>query len=282
MDKMKNFFVSIRKTVTSAAFPLCAVMVVVLMFTSDIYYDYGSNAYYSVFRALTDFTREELTAEFEFCSVNVIKNAQGAWFRLFAPIVAGFCFVPTICSEREEKAARFQIFRTSKLNYHISQFFSGVISGGLAVALGFAIFAAAAAMLFPSADQMAQSSTLMMQQTPLNLPLMVLQQFLFGAFWSIPAMLLTSIFNNKYIILCIPFFLKYGLTQLGQKLSDAVLGAEQIDIDMMNLVNAANPDGILMVYDGTRLMVWLIFGTLAALMFAAFIIISRKRVDCGG
>lgn len=279
---MRNFFVSIRKTVTSAVFPMCAVMVVVLMFTSDIYYDYGSNAYYSVFRALTDFTREELTAEFEFCSVNVIKNAQGAWFRLFAPIVAGFCFVPTICSEREEKAARFQIFRTNKLNYHISQFLAGVVSGGLAIALGFVIFAAAAAVLFPGADKMSQSAALMIQQAPLNLPLMVLREFLFGAFWSIPAMLLTSIFNNKYIILCIPFFLKYGLTQLSQKLTDNLLNSEQIDIDMMNLVNATNPDGILWVYDGTRLMVWLVFGTLAALMFAAFIIISGKRVDCGG
>lgn len=266
---------------TSAAFPLCAVMVVALMFTSDIYYDYDSNAYYSVFRALTDFTYEQLTAEFEFCSVNVIKNAQGTWCRLFAPIAAGFCFVPTICSEREEKAARFQIFRTGKLNYHISQFLSGVVSGGLAITLGFVIFALAATILFPGTEQMSQSAVLMTQQTPLNLPLMVLQQFLFGAFWSIPAMLLTSIFNNKYVILCIPFFLKYGLTQLSQELSDVVFSAEQIDIDMMNLVNAANPDGILMIYDGTRLMVWLIFGTLAALMFAAFIIISRKRVDCG-
>lgn len=278
---MRNFFVSFRKNAASLGFLLCVAMTVLLLFAAEVYYDFDTQTRYSVFRALTDFTAEERAANYELCSHMVVQNARSGWFSLFAPIIAAFCFVPTICSEREEKASRFQIFRTTKLNFGVSQFFSGVVSGGAAISLGYIIFAVFVMILFPNIDEISGFSAEILQETAFNLPLLTLKVFLFGAFWSIPAMLLTSVLNNKYLIMCIPFFLKYGLKQLHQKISQDAFSAVNTDKNAITLANAINPDGILWVYDETRLVTWLVFGISAALMFAAFIIINRKRVDCG-
>mgnify|MGYP004472210083 FL=1 len=278
---MRNFFVSFRKNAASPGFLLCVAMTVLLLFAAEVYYDFGTQTHYSVFRALTYLTPDERAANYELCSQMVIKNAYSGWFSLFAPIIAVFCFVPTLCTERGEKAVRFQIFRTTRLKYSLSQFFSGVISGGAAISLGYIIFAALVMGLFPDIGEMSEFAADVLLETTFDLPYQILKMFLFGAFWSIPAMLLTSVLNNKYLIMCIPFFLKYGLKQLHQKISQDAFSAANTDKNAIALANAINPDGILWVYDETRLVTWLVFGISAALMFAAFIIINRKRVDCG-
>ena len=278
---MRNFFVSFRKNTASPGFLLCVAMTVLLLFAAEVYYDFDTQTRYSVFRALTYLTPDEHAANYELCSQMVVQNACSGWFSLFAPIIAAFCFVPTVCTERGEKAVRFQIFRTTRLKYSLSQFFSGVISGGAAISLGYIIFAALVMGLFPDIGEMSEFAADVLLETTFDLPYQILKMFLFGAFWSIPAMLLTSVLNNKYLIMCIPFFLKYGLKQLHQKISQDAFSAVNTDKNAIALANAINPDGILWVYDETRLVIWLVFGISAALMFAAFIIINRKRVDCG-
>lgn len=278
---MRNFFVSFRKNAASPGFLLCVAMTVLLLFAAEVYYDFGTQTRYSVFRALTYLTPDEHAANYELCSQMVVQSACSGWFSLFAPIIAAFCFVPTVCTERGEKAVRFQIFRTTRLKYSLSQFFSGVISGGAAISLGYIIFAALVMGLFPDIGEMSEFAADVLLETTFDLPYQILKMFLFGAFWSIPAMFLTSVLNNKYLIMCIPFFLKYGLKQLHQKISQDAFSAVNTDKNAIALANAINPDGILWVYDETRLVIWLVFGISAALMFAAFIIINRKRVDCG-
>ena len=278
---MRNFFVSFRKNAASPGFLLCVAMTVLLLFAAEVYYDFDTQTRYSVFRALTYLTPDEHAANYELCSQMVVQNACSGWFSLFAPIIAAFCFVPTVCTERGEKAVRFQIFRTTRLKYSLSQFFFGVISGGAAISLGYIIFAALVMGLFPDIGEMSEFAADVLLETTFDLPYQILKMFLFGAFWSIPAMFLTSVLNNKYLIMCIPFFLKYGLKQLHQKISQDAFSAVSSDKNAIALANAINPDGILWVYDETRLVTWLVFGISAALMFAAFIIINRKRVDCG-
>lgn len=278
---MRNFFVSFRKNTASPGFLLCVAMTVLLLFAAEVYYDFDTQTRYSVFRALTYLTPDEHAANYELCSQMVVQNACSGWFSLFAPIIAAFCFVPTVCTERGEKAVRFQIFRTTRLKYSLSQFFSGVISGGAAISLGYIIFTALVMGLFPDIGEMSEFAADVLLETTFDLPYQILKMFLFGAFWSIPAMFLTSVLNNKYLIMCIPFFLKYGLKQFHQKISQDAFSAVSPDKNAIALANAINPDGILWVYDETRLVTWLVFGISAALMFAAFIIINRKRVDCG-
>lgn len=276
---MRSFLVSLRKNVTSLGFWLCVGMTILLLFAAEVYFDFGTQTRYSVFRAHTDIPRSELANHFELCSTTVVQNARGGWFTLFAPIIAAFCFVPTMCSEHEQNAVRFQIFRTTKLNYHISQFLSGVISGGLAMALGYIIFAGAAFALFPSVSEM--NCAEMLQDTNFNLFELTLGVWLFGAFWSVPAMFLTSVLRNKYIILCIPFFVKYGLNQTYQKVFQDAVSPEKFDKNLLEIANIINPNGLLWINDSNRLSVSLLFGISTVVLFCAYLVINQKRGDCG-
>ncbi len=276
---MRSFIVTFRKNVTSLGFWLCVGMTVLLLFAAEVYFDYSTQTRYSVFRALTDFSREELVNHSELCSTTVVQNARGVWFTLFAPIISAFCFVPTMCIQREQNAVRFQIFRTTKLKYNISQFLSGVISGGLAMSLGYIIFAAAAFALFPGVSEM--NSAEMLQDANFNLFGLTLGVWLFGAFWSIPAMFLTSFLQNKYIILCIPFFIKYGLNQTYEKVFQDAVSPEKFDKNLLEIANLINPNGLLWINDSNRLSVILMFGISAVLLFCAYLVIEQKRGDCG-
>lgn len=278
---MRNLFVSFKKIITSRGFWLCVGMTVLLLFSAEVYTDYDTQDRYSVFRALTSLSREELCAEQELCGIMVIQNARGGWFTLFAPIITAFCFVPTMCAEREENAVRFQIFRTAKLKYSITKFLSGIISGGLAMALGYVIFSGAAMLLFPNVSEMTDSAKQMLGDITLDFPRLVVTTWLFGAFWSVPLMFLTSVLRNKYLVMCIPFFLKYGLTQSHHKILENTFSAEEIDEKMMKLANFIDPDGLLWINDSTRLNVISLFGIVSVLFFAAYIIIMQKRGDCG-
>lgn len=278
---MRSFYLQLKRIVTSPEFWCCILFTLILLFFAQIFLDSNTEDRYSVTRVLIEFSKEEMTFNYEMCNTMILQNACSGWFSLFAPIIAAFCFVPTVCTERVEKAVRFQIFRTTRLKYSLSQFFSGVISGGVAISLGYIIFAALVMGLFPDIGEMSEFAADVLLETTFDLPYQILKMFLFGAFWSIPAMFLTSVLNNKYLIMCIPFFLKYGLKQLHQKISQDAFSAVSSDKNAIALANAINPDGILWVYDETRLVTWLVFGISAALMFAAFIIINRRRVDCG-
>lgn len=276
---MRSFFVSFQKNVTSRGFWLCVGMTVLLLFAAEVFFDYSTRTRYSVFRALTDLSPEERAANYQLCNIMVAQNARGGWFTLFAPIIAAFCFVPTMCAERDENAVRFQVFRSSKLKYSVTQFLSGVISGGLAMALGYIIFAAAAMVLFPSVSEM--NCAEMLQGVNFNLLELTLGVWLFGAFWSVPAMFLTSVLRNKYLVLCIPFFIKYGLNQTYQKMFEDAVSPEKFNEKLLKFANIINPNGLLWINNSNRLSVILPFGISAVILFAAFVVINQKRGDCG-
>lgn len=279
---MRGFAVSFKKNITSGGFWLCVIMTVVLLFAAYLHTDYNTMNRYSAVRALMDFSAEELAEEFEFCNISVVQNARVGWFTMFAPILGAFCFVPLMTTEREENAVRFQIFRSSKLKYYIAEFLAGVISAGTATALGYAIFAAIAFPLFPGVSEMSDFASLMLEGTTFNFPKLLLGMWCYGAFWSIPAMLLTSVLRNKYLIMCIPFFIKYGLTQTYQKISQNIFAGEIPGAKTLKIINAVNPDGIIRIDEYNRISVIILFSVSALIMFAGYLIISMKRSDCGG
>ena len=276
---MRTIFVSFRKIFTSRGFYLCVFLTVILLFSAEIYTDYRTTDRYSVFRALTSFSPEKrLAVGEEMCNIRVLSSALNGWFTLFTPIAAAFCFIPIICTEREENAVRFQMFRSSKIRYNAAQFLSGIFSSGNAVALGYLIFSAVVMITFPDISQFNETTSENIKMWSQSYPVLLFRVWCFGAFWGMPAMLLSSVIRNKYIVMCLPFFLKYGL---GQAYLTAISTAINGDIDenILKIVSFFSPDGLLGSspwYEKAAL-----FGGLAILFFAAYMIITAKRGDSG-
>lgn len=267
---------------TSWGFGFCVVMTVLLFIFADAYTNEITKEHFSVIRALTDMKYEERIQHSELCNLMLMYNSRGHWFTLFVPIIAAFCYIPLLTSEREGRVVRYEISRTSQIKYFTSEFFTGIIMGGVAVTIGYLLFGIFAMNAFPSVTEMTADNgmlqNLAQEQSVIK---MAFHVFLYGVYWGVPAMLCTAFLRNKYLIMCIPFFVKYIWTQIYKKIADNAMNPLEPDMKMLIIAEKINPDGILWVYDGTRLNVILSFGISAAVMFAAYLIIMLKRDDCG-
>lgn len=275
---MREIAVSFKKTVTSWNFWLCVGASIVMLFISQIYEDYDTKNRYSVINALLSFSTDEMKQHMELCNRMVINAARGSWFSLFAPLIAAFCFIPGMCAEREENALRFQVFRSSKTKWQLSTYLTGIISGGTAVTLGYVIFLSITMLLFPDVSEMEPLAAEIVQGRVPEIYQLILEMWLFTIFWSIPSMFLTSVLRNKYLIMCIPFFLKYALTQLSNKLLTAPW-TEGYDQNLIIIQKYIDPDGLLIITSTKYYDLFIMYGILFAASLAAYIIIQRKRGD---
>lgn len=280
---MREAIIQFKKIFTSGGFYLCVLSTLILLFCAEVYAEPLTGNCYSAIRALLEFNREEMLQKLELCDILVMRSARGGWFTLFSPMIAAFCFVPSMCAERGNNALRFQIVRSSKLKFSLSQYFSGIISGGIAVALGYALFCGMVFFLFPGKSDFGDLYAQRLESIVFDLPKAMLGIWLYGAFWSVPAMFCTSVMQNKYLIMCIPFFIKYGISQTVQRLTQlAFADFENINYTLSRITFIANPDALMYLGD-TPDYGWILlnFGIFFALFSGCFLIIQRNRRDCG-
>lgn len=236
---------------------------------------------YSVIQALASFERADMLQHIEMSDLIVMQRARNGWFSLFIPIITAFCFVPMICVKRDTRAIRYCIFRSSKFKFNLSVFFSGVFCGGFAVTLGYAIFCGAVYLLFPHMAEF--DAALLPFSYSFHFFRSLLGVFLFAVFWSMPAMFLTSVLQNRYVIMCVPLFIKYGISQSVVKITqNAVSDLDNINYNLMRFVNIIDPDRLMFSENNVDVKwVVLVFGVFAFLFFCGYMLAEMTREDCG-
>ena len=263
MKALGNYNVNLRKVLTGYGFYVSVAFTILLLALSSIY---STDNYdnYSAIRVLMEYDRDFMLNNTHLCSYSVVRNSTGGWFSMFVPIISAFAFVPMICDEYDSGSVRFNIFRSSKLRYHISKFIIGSTSGGLAVLAGFIVYTVFVYSVY--------------------IPLLLLKSleiFIYGFVSSALAVLFTSFIRNKYLVMCIPFFVKYVVTQTCTKFNfDAMVKQNMRIIKLSNIIN---PDSVLnlYLYNDYRHIIIIYNIILWSVLFAVYIVISVKRVDCG-
>lgn len=296
MKLLKNISVNLKMVFTNYGFYLCMVFTVILCMCASIYYDGMKNEMYSIIKSLKEFDREFMLNDTSFCSYQVIDRGSGSWLSMFVPIISAFAFVPMVCDEAESKMIRNSVFRSSKLTFHTSKFVTACLSGGLAVMLGFAVFAIIVSFTFPNIDQY---SSELQEHMNMNLSysfpklaqhgygavisVKFLEMFIYGTVSAAPAIMLTSFIKNKYLVMCIPFFFKYAITQTCVKLnSKAWSNFENPNERLGKIVNIIAPDSVVSLFQYTEKNYILIYNLLLiTVAFIVYIIIQKRRLDCG-
>ena len=129
------------------------------------------------------------------------------------PIIAALPFVTAFCNERNTGSIRLNIVRTGKLRYYIGKFVSAVISAGLAVTLGCAVFVAIVYPIFPTVDDCKELSRSFFIEDNFSMATELWHffsgAFIYGAVSVLPAFFMSSFVKNHYIITCVPFMLAY-------------------------------------------------------------------------
>lgn len=294
MKLLKHIFVSFQMLFTHYTFYASAIFTTVLCLCGVIYHDSLSNESYSAVKALMEFDREAMLQNSAFCSIQIIANITGSWLSMFVPVIAAFAFIPIVCEERDSRAVRNAVFRSSRSGFYASRFAVTCLSGGLAVLLGFFLFAGFVCLAFPAMNQYSPemqeqiSISLGYSETGFSNPdffwlagRRFLPIFLYGCVFASPAALLTSIMKNKYLILCIPVFVKYACTQTCEKLLSQAIG-DNFDIHRIQLIRILSPDSISNAFQmGHAPYILLYHFGLVTVFFVLYMLISNRRLDCG-
>ena len=163
--------------------------------------------------------------------------------------------------------------------------------------LGFGLFTLTEYALFPDISEYEQglidsyNETLSYQYPDITQNLyatiiskQLIYMFFYGMVSVAPAIMLTSIIRNKYLVLCIPFFLKYVLNQSCVKIqSQALSNYETVDMSLLKFVSVINPDALsyLSEYGSDKKLVLIYSGFIILFSFVFYLTMCIRRNDCG-
>lgn len=283
------------KIVTGYGMYLCVLFTIILCFGTSIHIDMMNNDQYSVIRSLITFDREFMLSSYDFISINVALKGAGSWLSMFIPIISAFAYIPLVCDESESKSIRYAVFRSSKLKFYLSRFITAVLSGGFAVMIGYMAFCGMVFILFPGIGEFpAETREFYIQYLSDVYPstadfgigsalvIKFAEIFVYGAIAAIPAILLTAVSKNKYVVLCIPFFIKYALTQTSIKLiAQAYSNGEGVGGKLTDISNVINLDYVLQIYEMKGYKLIAVYIIVAISTLALYLFIQLRRFDSG-
>lgn len=252
-----NFY----KVLSSYGFYTCLLFTIILCFTTEIYEDLSNGNHYSVIKSLIYFNRDFMLSDSAFSSLEIIISGAGSWLSMFIPIIAAFPFITNSCDESDAKAVRFQIIRSGKHIFYVSRYIVAIACGGLGIMMGYIFFCIIVVIIFPGYNaELAQFFQV--------ISIKIMEMFVYGCVNSVPAVVVAGVSRNKYISLCVPFFLKYSLNQMCQKSTNIEFANSDI-ITYMERYGGCIPNVIL--YNMGMVFIGLVL----------YWIIGIKRTDSG-
>lgn len=302
MRLIRYIGVNLRRTLGSNTFWYCVLASFALCFTAVIVKDPKNQDDLMILQLL--FRREMIMTDFKLNAWNVFCSAGcGTWFAMFTPILSAFPFVPTIINNRITQSARFTISRIGKRRYQVGNICTTFLCGGLGVALGYALFGIVVWLLFPSINAYSEQEVAIFlesltwekpawyadafakQQYLLPIIVQLGQMFLYSGCNSLLALLFSAFVKNPYIVLCMPFFIFYGWSQINMRLSlKAYADFENINQSLSKFTTMTNPVALASLINYSNDYQALVLGIdlgFALLLCVAYYLIANRRVDCG-
>lgn len=297
MRTLRYCKVNMHKILTSPGFYLCVLFTVILCFTAEAYRAYSDNKVYSVFGVWLGFSKEEMLTNPGMSAYEMLSKATGGWLATFVPIVAAFPFLPLLCDESVSKNVRYSVCRETKVSLVVGRFFTAMLSGGLAVLCGFALFTGAVYLMFPNigvyTPELRETTEWWIAGAYPLFPklgysylvmLDFIEMFLYGAFFSIPALLVSVFLKNKYFVLCIPFFFKYLVNYIYAGMKIKVYESfGTVEEEVFKMLSAIDPDALenLFSYGETLWRNLMLHAILLLFAFLLYTIAMNRRVDFG-
>lgn len=297
MSILKNIRVDGRKIVMGYGFYISIFLTFILCLSSPIYKHEEKNETYSVIDVLNKFNKETMLEYPEMCADTVLMKGNRGWLSLFIPIISGFAFVPIICDEYNFKVVRNEIFRSTNFRFNTSKFVMACVSGGVAVMIGYALYICLISTLFPSfnlyqpelqmtiSEEIYGSNPFFSDLNKISITFLKLGEiFLYGLFSSVFVVFLSSFVKNKYLVLCVPFFIQYGITQFCMKIRiTEINNAEKMNEKLIYISNIILPESVADLSQYVFYIKYIIVYNIAKmiLLYIAYMIINYRRVDYG-
>lgn len=280
---LKALKCDLLRCVLNKWFIMSAAITAALCFSVQVYTDNSNGRVYSVLEALLSIDHTVMAESSELIPPLIIGKALSGYAAMALPITAALPFVMSFISERSSGNMRFTVIRTGRVKYYLSKFFSALLSGGLAVWLGVNLFAVLVYILFPHT----QSPEMLADYIPNGVFSMLLRTaagaFGYGAISILPAFFLCSFCTNSYIILCVPFLLKFIYETILSTVQTNLVAAGDYEIYQQTL--PFYPNAITFLFEipfGKDFITIITLNLLFAVTaFFAFVLVMEKRADRG-
>lgn len=265
---MKAFFNCLKndlqKSIFSYGFILCIAVTFLLCFTSVIYTNTEGREF-SAFEVLADRDNFKFVM---FKSTQIMQNSISPYLTMFLPILSALPYVSFFCSERLNGYLRFNITRCGKMQYYTSKFFSAIISGGLAIMLGYAAYGLVICNQFPG-DQISFTEILKL----------IAGIGIYGMISVLPAFFLSSFIKNKYLICCFPFIFMHFYYTTISRIQDSFISKN--DWQTVIKMGFLYPNGIIKIFFSENIYCLIYHVILAVVAYLCFVIIMNRRLDFG-
>lgn len=287
-----------KKLFRSPVLWLSVVGTAVICMFSELYHT-SQGETKTIMEMFVQYSKNAMLDDTQLCSYNVFITGFSGWLTLFVPVIVSISAINIYIDERKSGMWRLTLYRTGRVKYSISSGLFILFSGGLALALGIGLFAVLTAIMFPPLSAYTAESVNLFTEFAFRqgtamygiyrvggLPLCTIVQlaetFFYGMVCSSAAMLLSAFCENKYIIICIPFFLKYALDQFSMTLLFKAFNAPTgFNERLRNFAEIIDPDAAntFMSYSGGTIgKIVLINAGFMAVLFILFCIIRIRRL----
>lgn len=271
------------RSIVSRGF-ICAIIVTaVLCFSTEVYSDHLNGKTYSVFEAMFTLDRDFMSRQVNFNPAIIARKALSGYSAMALPVTAAFPFVFAFISERNSGNMRLVISRTGRLKYYLSKFISSIFCGGLCTMLGVILFTILVFIIFPNAQSPETIAEFLPNEVFITIVKKAISAFVYGAASALPAFFLCAFCSNLYIILCVPFLLKFISETLLSDIQTNAATAGEYDIFDRTLPFAPSSASLLFEIEVNSIFVKIIVVNVlfTAAVFVGFAVIMEKRADKG-
>ena len=219
-------------------------------------------------------------------NTDVLKSALalwqagiGVWLVVFAPMLLSMGYILLISEERRNGQIRFHILRSGNWKYCISKLCSGALAGGIVFLIGYALFGLLMFVRFPSIRTFsAEEQEILLMGS--NISVVIIKKligvFLYGMFGSVFGIGVAIVFRDKYMLVCLPFMIKYIYQQILAKMAMDAMAAEAYE--RLTWIETFQPENIMNISLGWN---WFLTVILMLAIYAVLSVIFYRCVKRG-
>lgn len=209
---MRKIAVETKRCILSGYFVISVLLTIVVCMTGSCMVEGGTDEIFSLFFQMN---RQEMLQD-PYCNAYELWcRGIGKWMYVLMPFVLGMSYTVNADGEKRMGNARFFLVREGRKGYCFSRMVSCMVSGGVCMVIGYAVFGVLVAMRFPLPS--AYETTMLQEYMDLagvyDFRIEIIKR-IFGAFFygmasNIFVYISSVLFMDKYVLMSFPMMAAY-------------------------------------------------------------------------
>lgn len=242
---MKTILNEFKKTNYIPFFLMSTIGIAIICFFSVGYVTENGKGI-SIFELAFFVGKENMKVDVNLNALNVWMQGLGVWVDFALPFFLGIGYIIVNSIEKKNGYLNFMLIRKNTTGIFIPKTLSAMMVGGINLLLGYVMFGIAVTIMFPSLNDFSANdiSNFYIFLGSDNVWSIVADRcisvFLYGMTVNVFAVLLSSLFIDRYIITCMAILISYFYKSFISKLQYSGTGMNSSRINIESIFNTSN------------------------------------------